>query len=176
MFDPVLVWARVLGCTWGTLNALLLRHCGRAPGGAAVRGGTTARGIAVCANLAAWNRHLEVVRRVREHHCPWDETSCEMSTCGRSVRAPGGVEVGSGSPLQVERCERCHAAAGGGHLECYRGRGSTAARGAMPLFVQRAAERGHVEKFEVDGRTPMEGRTMRARLKLRVCASKHTYF
>jgi len=45
---------------------------------------------------AARYGHLEALKWVREHHCPWDEaTLCHH----RSVRALGGDAVGAGARL-----------------------------------------------------------------------------
>jgi len=47
--------------------------------------------------LAARDRHLAVLRLAREHHCPWNECIC------RFWWTPGGVAVGTGAQLPVDR-------------------------------------------------------------------------
>ena len=52
-----------------------------------------------CAYAAEFG-HLDVLKWARENHCPWNE---DTVTDGRQVRAPGGVEVGAGARVPMER-------------------------------------------------------------------------
>jgi len=48
--------------------------------------------------FAAEGGHLEVLKWVREHDCPWYAGTCLVAAKGR---APGGVAVGTGAQLPV---------------------------------------------------------------------------
>ena len=51
-------------------------------------------------HAAALGGHLAVLRWARERNCPWNASTLLRR---RSERAPGGVAVGAGARLRVER-------------------------------------------------------------------------
>ena len=122
----VLKWAREHGCPW---EDKIVDNAG-----------------ADCCALTAWDGHLELSKWLRKQACPWDERTCAYCRIGR---APGGIEVASGSRLSVGcgHAETCAWAAEGGHLEVR----MWAREQHFPWDAetrQLAAEHGHLELLQ----------------------------
>ena len=102
-----LAWAQANGCPWVPRTCALVAAGGRLDVLKWARAhdcpwDESLESLEVdCCALAAQGGHLEVLKWLREHGCPWDEWTCER----RSRRAPGGVEVGAGTPLPVGRTD-----------------------------------------------------------------------